>query len=249
MNKFNKVGMEVLEYKEELSKRDYPELVRNALLSAIDSLHSNEVIDVDVHYSLKDVEVTLDDFKELLLTKVNLVKTAEELFKEFELTRQVLDAKLRELDLFKLEKDLAPVMTESRVEDEQIHIVSSFRIDTTFAADYFGKTEPSELDILMKRKGFVERFVVLRYNKMMTDFLQEHENYDETSGSVEVEEGIFISASPVYYEPESKSYCSEFMIYVNVEMVEDEGEHERILNVAKEEIKRVNDYIRIRTIA
>lgn len=249
MNKFNKIGMEVLEYKRELSKDNYPELVRKALTSAIDQLQLNEVIDVDVHYSLKDNDVALDAFKELLLAKKNMVKSAEELLKEYELTREVLDSKLRNMDLLKMEKDLAPVMTESKVAEEQIHIISSFRIDSTFAADYFGKSEPDELDILMKRKGFVERFVVLRYNKMMNDFLSEHDNFDADTGSAEVEEGIFISASPVYFEPESNSYCSEFMIYLDVETVEDEGEHERILAVAEREIKEINDYIRIRTIA
>lgn len=249
MNKFNKIGMEILEYKKELTKKDYPELVRNALIGAVDQLQSNEVIDVDVHYSLKDSDISLDNFKELMLTKANLVKTAEELFKEYELTREVLDAKLHALDLFKLEKDLAPVITESKVEEEQIHIVSSFRIDSTFAAEYFGKSEPDELDILMKRKGFVERFVVLRYNKMMNDFLSDHDNYDAETGSVEMAEGVHISASPVYYEPESNSYCSEFMIYVDINLVEEDETHDEILDIAKEEIKKINDYIRIRTIA
>lgn len=249
MNKFNKIGMEVLEYKRELSKKDYPELVRKALISAIDQLQGNEVIDVDVHYSLKDTDVAIEAFKELLLSKKNMVKSKEELKKEYELTREVLDNKLRNMDLLKMEKDLAPVITESKVDIEQIHIISSFRIDSAFAADYFGKSEPDELDILMKRKGFVERFVVLRYNKMMNDFLSQHDSFDKETGSAEVEEGIFISASPVYFEPESNSYCSEFMIYVDVETVEDETEHERILAVAEREIKEVNDYIRIRTIS
>lgn len=241
--------MEVLEYKKELSKKDYPELVRKALLSAIDQLQSNEVIDVDIHYSLKDNDVTLESFKELLLTKPNLVKTVEELFKEYELTREVLDAKLHALELFRLEKDLAPVITESKVEEEQIHIVSSFRIDSSFAADYFGKSEPDELDILMKRKGFIERFVVLRYNKMMNDFLSKHDNYDVDTGTVEMADGILISASPVYYEPESNSYCSEFMIYLDVNLVEEDEQHDAILEIAENEIKKINDYIRIRTIA
>lgn len=249
MNKFNKIGMEVLEYKKELTRDDYPELVRNALIGAVDQLQTNKVIDVDVHYSLKDNDVSMESFHELLLTKANLVKTVEELFKEFELTRNVLDKKLHDLELFKLEKDLAPVTTESKVEEEQIHIVSSFRIDSTFAAEYFGKSEPDELDILMKRKGFVERFVVLRYNKMMNDFLSERSNYDPDTGSVEMIDGIYLSASPVYYEPETNSYCSEFMIYVDIDLVESEDSHDEILEIAKDEIKKINDYIRIRTIA
>ena len=249
MNKFNKVGLEVLEYKKELSKPNYPELVRKALLSAIDQLQSNEVIDVDVHYSLKDNDVTLDGFKELLLSKSNLVKTSEELFNEYELTREVLDAKLHGLELFKIEKDLAPVTTESKVEEEQIHIISSFKIDSAFAADYFGKSDPAELDILMKRKGFIERFVVLRYNKMMNDFLSDHDAYDAETGTVEMAEGIYIAASPVFYAPESNSYCAEFMVYVDVQMVEEDSQHDAILEIAENEIRKINDYIRIRTIA
>lgn len=241
--------MQVIEYKKELLKKDYPDIVRGALLSAVDQLQVNEVIDVDVHYAIKSEEVNLTGFEELVLTKTNMIKTPEELFKEYELTREILDEKLHALELFKIEKDLSPVTTESKVNEEQIHIISSFRIDSSFAAEFFGKSEPEELNILMKRKGFVERFVVLRYNKMMNDFLAGHENYDAGTGSVEISKGIVISASPVYYEPESNSYCSEFMIYIDVDLVVDEEEHEKILDIAQEEIKKVNDYIRIRTIA
>ena len=249
MNKFNKIGMEVLEYKTELLKKDYPDLVRKALLGAVDQLQENKVIDVDVHYSLKDTDVKLDDFKKLLLEKPNLIKSAEELLKEYELTREVLDSKLRDLDLFKIEKDLAPVTTDSKVDKEQIHIITSFKVDSTFAADYFGKSDPDELDVLMKRKGLVERFVLLRYNKMMNDFLSSQKEYNPETGVVELEDGVWILSDTVYFEPETNSYCSDFLIYLDIEKVEEEKNHERILKIAEKQIKEINDYIRIRIIS
>jgi len=249
MNKFNKIGMEILEYKSELLKKDYPDLVRKALLGAVDQLQENKVIDVDVHYSLKDTDVKLDDFKKLLLEKPNLIKSAEELLKEYELTREVLDSKLRDLDLFKIEKDLAPVTTDSKVDKEQIHIITSFKVDSTFAADYFGKSDPDELDVLMKRKGLVERFVLLRYNKMMNDFLSSQKEYNPETGVVELEDGVWILSDTVYFEPETNSYCSDFLIYLDIEKVEEEKNHERILKIAEKQIKEINDYIRIRIIS
>lgn len=249
MNKFNKIGMEVLEYKSELLKKDYPDLVRKALLGAVDQLQENKVIDVDVHYSLKDTDVKLEDFEKLLFEKPNLIKSAEELLKEYELTREVLDSKLRDLDLFKIEKDLAPVTTDSKVDKEQIHIITSFKVDSTFAADYFGKSDPDELDVLMKRKGLVERFVLLRYNKMMNDFLSSQKEYNPETGVVELEEGVWILSDTVYFEPETNSYCSDFLIYLDIEKVEDEKNHERILKIAEKQIKEINDYIRIRIIS
>lgn len=241
--------MEVLEYKTELLKKDYPDLVRKALLGAVDQLQENKVIDVDVHYSLKDTDVKLDDFKKLLLEKPNLIKSAEELLKEYELTREVLDSKLRDLDLFKIEKDLAPVTTDSKVDKEQIHIITSFKVDSTFAADYFGKSDPDELDVLMKRKGLVERFVLLRYNKMMNDFLSSQKEYNPETGVVELEDGVWILSDTVYFEPETNSYCSDFLIYLDIEKVEEEKNHERILKIAEKQIKEINDYIRIRIIS
>jgi len=241
--------MEILEYKSELLKKDYPDLVRKALLGAVDQLQENKVIDVDVHYSLKDTDVKLDDFKKLLLEKPNLIKSAEELLKEYELTREVLDSKLRDLDLFKIEKDLAPVTTDSKVDKEQIHIITSFKVDSTFAADYFGKSDPDELDVLMKRKGLVERFVLLRYNKMMNDFLSSQKEYNPETGVVELEDGVWILSDTVYFEPETNSYCSDFLIYLDIEKVEEEKNHERILKIAEKQIKEINDYIRIRIIS
>lgn len=249
MNKYNKIGMEVLGYKEELLNPSYPILVRKALLTAVDSLQTNEIIDVDVHFSMKDNEVTLATFEELLLAKPNLTKTAEELFKEYESIREIFDGKLRKCKVFEQEKDLAVVTTESKVELEEIHIISSFKVDVDFASDYFGKSEENELEVLMKRKGFVERFAVLRYNKMMNDFLNKQTGYDTEVGSAEVIEGVRISASPVFFAPEQETYCSEFMIYVDINKIEDETTHDEIMKVAEKKIKEINDYIRIRTIA
>lgn len=248
MNKYNKIGMEVLGYKEELLNPNYPTLVRKALLSAVDALQTNEIIDVDVHFSMKDNAISIATFEQLLLEKPKLIKTGEELFKEYESIREIFDGKLRKCSVFEQEKDLAIVTTESKVDIEQIHIISTFKIDADFAADYFGKRD-AELDSLMKRKGFVERFTVLRYNKMMGDFLYKQEGYNEETGKVDVIDGVSICATPVFFAPEQETYCSEFMIYVDINMIEDETTHDEIMEIAEKKIKEINDYIRIRTIA
>lgn len=249
MNKYSKIGMEVLEYKEELLNPEYPTLVRKALVSAVDALQTAGIVDVDVHFSLKDEDTKLPEFETLLLGKPNLVKTNEELYKEYESIREIFDAKLRKCKIFEEDKDLAAVTTESKVDLEEIHIISSFKVDKDFASDYFGKHEAEDLEMLMKRKGFVERFAVLRYNKMMNDFLNKQKDYDPNVGSAEVIEGVRISASQLFFAPEQETYCSEFMIYVDINKIEDEMTHDDIMKVAETKIKEINDYIRIRTIA
>lgn len=247
MNKFSQFGMEVMEHKKELLNPAYSEIIRKALVSVTDQMQVTGLIDVDVHFALKDGSVNFDDFKELLLAKPGLSKTEEELFAEYEHVREAFDAKIRELPVFKSEKHLAPVTTESKVKDEQIHIISAFRIDDSFVGKYFGK-EGAELEKLMKRKGFAERFIVLRYGAMMNEFLMKQEGYSPNVGRAEVAPHVYVSASPVYIDPDEDVYYSEFMIYVDVEHMEEEANHEEILKIVEEMIQKINDYIRIRTI-
>lgn len=94
MNRYNEIGMEVLAYKAEMDKQ-YPPLVRSALESAVDQMQENSLIDLDVHFALKNKEVSKEEFKQLLLEKKNLVKSAKELLSEYDALRVAFDEELR----------------------------------------------------------------------------------------------------------------------------------------------------------
>lgn len=245
MNRYNEIGMEVLAYKAEMDKQ-YPPLVRSALESAVDQMQENSLIDLDVHFALKNKEVSNEEFKQLLLEKKNLVKSAKELLSEYDALRVAFDEELRKREVFQKD-NLSSVLTESKVEEEQIHVICAFKIDSDFAAGYFGKADEEELEKLMKRKGFVERFVLLRYNKMMSDFLSKHEGYDESVGFVEIMPYVYLSASQVYYGLKDAAYYSEFMIYIDIKALED-GNYDDIVDMCEEKIGEINDYIHVRTL-
>lgn len=247
MNKFSHTGMEVLAYKKELMNPEYNEIIKKALLLVTDQMQQNEVIDADVHYALKDGDVDYENFKNLLLEKVGLVKTEDEMHVEYEVVREAFDVKLRGRELFQLEKSLAPFYTESKVREEQIHIMTQFKIDDSFISGYFGQAGES-LDRLMKRKGFAERFIVLRYTTMMENFLLQKAGYNEQTGRVEIADNIELAAAPVYFNQDEGVYYAEFMIYVGIEELENEDNHEEILSFTEDIMKDINDYIRIRTI-
>lgn len=245
MNRYNEIGMEVLAYKAEMDKK-YPPLVRSALESAVDQMQENSLIDLDVHFALKNNEVSNEEFKLLLLEKKNLVKSAKELLSEYDALRIAFDDELRKREVFQKD-NLSAVLTESKVEEEQIHVICNFEIGRNFASNYFGKTDDEELEKLMKRKGFIERFVLLRYNKLMNDFLSQFEGYDETVGVVEVMPSVYLSAAHVYFGLKDAAYHSEFMIYIDIKALED-ADYEDILDMCEEKIREINDYIHVRTL-
>ena len=59
MNKFNTLGMEVLDYKTEYLK-DYPKLVHDSIGIAIDN--KSDIVD-DIKTHLKDTSLNIEDFK------------------------------------------------------------------------------------------------------------------------------------------------------------------------------------------
>lgn len=247
MNKFSNTGMEVLAYKKELLNPDYNEIIKKALLLVTDQMQQGDVIDGDVHYALKDGDVDYESFKNLLLEKAGLVKTEEELYAEYEVVREAFDEKLRGRELFQVEKSMAPFYTESKVKEEQIHIMTQFKVDDSFISGYFGQAGDG-LERLMRRKGFAERFIVLRYTTMMENFLVQQSGYNAEVGRVEVSENIELAAAPVYYNQDEGVYYAEFMMYIGIEELENEDNHEEILALAEDKMKEINDYVRIRTI-
>lgn len=247
MNKYNKQGMELLSYKEELLNEAYSPIIRKSLELAVDQMQMEALIDVDIHFALKDVQTPYEDFASLVLEKPSLMKTNDELLVEYEALREEFERTLMERTYLKELPEGVSVTTESKVKTEQIHVITTFSIDQDFVSEYFGVTDETELVGLMKPKGFVGWWVVMRFSKFMKDFLQQYDNY--ANAQVALAPNVTLAASPVYYNTDNNTYCSDFMLYLDVEAMETSERYEEISEHAEQEIQKVVAYISERLVA
>lgn len=220
MNKFNALGMEVLDYKTEYLK-EYPQLVHHSIALAIDS-KSN--VEEEIKTKLKDTSFSYDDFKKYLLTQTSCLKTYEQLLVEYESIRQTLDNLLLKDEI---SKDLKSF---SKVEDEQIQIVQEFVITEDFIKNYFTIENEKDFEILMSRKGFIEKFAILRLTKIFDDFLKTLK--DSTSFS--------LKHSLVFFNSESNVYGIHLEYNISIEELEKENQIENITNKIIEIAKNAN---------
>lgn len=220
MNKFNALGMEVLDYKTEYLK-EYPQLVHDSIALAIDS-KSN--VEEEIKTKLKDTSFSYDDFKKYLLTQTSCLKTYEQLLVEYESIRQTLDNLLLKDEI---SKDLKSF---SKVEDEQIQIVQEFVITEDFIKNYFTIENEKDFEILMSRKGFIEKFAILRLTKIFDDFLKTLK--DTTSFS--------LKHSLVFFNSESNVYGIHLEYNISIEELEKENQIENITNKIIEIAKNAN---------
>lgn len=246
MNKLNKVGMELLQFKTELLK-DYPQLVKNSLILALDNLVTAGVVDYNTSCVVKNKEQDLEFLTEYLHQKRNYIKTEMEIFKELEALRVELDSRLRDEQIFD------KVITASDPNKEVLRISQKYCLDENYVMNYF---EIEEVDVLrlMKRKGFVETFAVLRLTKIFKNFMkklkeQDSENVSLTENFVSsedsIDENIFdfsYDTGLVYFDEEKNGYSIDFYIEISVAVAENEEKLQEAVKETKYIIEQLEKY-------
>lgn len=218
MNKLNKFGMEVIAYKEELLK-EQPAVIFKSLNFSVDSMLENKLIDVDVHYTLKEKSVALEELREVLLEKKPYKKTNEELFEEFEVIREHLNEKVGFLE---------DCETISVVEKDKIVLSQNFVIKEDFIKDYFLIESENDYENLMGRKKFLHKFALLRLEKIMKDFLKQSLVLNK----------ININYSPVFFNEVQNLYGIQLIYNMDIVSLEDEN---TLQSISEELIKIVRE--------
>lgn len=160
MNKINKTGEKILQYKEEYLK-DYPDVMKEAILIALEHLN----VTSEVRTMVENVQYSRKHIQDYLLSEKLHLKSNEELREEY------LCLKKRLEDLIDLH-GIEDVSAEIDIEKEKLIIQKTFLIDDTFVMDYFSVNE-DDLVKLMKKGGFVEIFVSLRLSKVLKDIISD----------------------------------------------------------------------------
>lgn len=230
MNKYNKLGMELLEYKEELSKV-YPDIVLKSLQSSIDSLANNRIIDVDTHYALKESSVNINDLKELLLNKTACLKTYEELFDEYEVIRDNFN---NELGI----NSRDDIQTQSVVDKEQILLMQDFIMKEDFLQEYFFIESEKDYETLMGRKGFMHKFAILRLEKIMRDFLKN-----------ELKTDLDVSYTAVFFHEKKNVYGIQLMFSYSVNDLENDEKLKELSIETKNILEKALEYYNRKMIA
>jgi len=204
MNRINHKGMELLEYKKELMK-EYPPLIKSSLILALEQMTENKVVDMDTYLVIKNEETSIDTFHQYLLKKSTFTKTPEEVYEEFEVLRKKLDGYFEE-------KGISDLQSESVIDKDVILVSRKFTMDQAFTMNYFG-VEEKDLLKLMKRRGFVEKFAVLRLMKIFKEWLK-YATYKESL--------IVPNISLVYFDSEEYGYSIDVTFEISIEEIEKE---------------------------
>jgi len=221
MNRINKQGIELLQYKQELEQQ-YPDLVKKSMYIALEQMVESDVIDLDTYTTIKNEDLDHHDVEEYLMHKKAFTKTHEEVLAEFEVVRHAINDGLET-------QNITHLQTESHVDKDVISVTRKFTLGRTFTTEYFGVKEEDLLN-LMKRKGFIEKFAVLRLTKILQK-ARETLTYPK--------EWFAIDESLVYFDKEEDGYSIDFVLEIPIEHIEATTNHVAIC----EEIKKITDVV------
>lgn len=231
MNRINQKGMDLIQYKTELMK-DYPKLVKDSLLLALETMVENKVLDMDSYMVIKEEDSDVTSFEEYLISKSQFLKTSEEIFQEFEIIRMGLNEKL-------IARSLEGLHTESVIDKDLILITKKFCINDDFTMEYFGVKE-NDLLKLMKRRGFIEKFAVLRLSAIFKPFMETLDYPKDLFGC---------DVSLVYFDKDENGYSIDLYFEIPVEEVEREEKIEDYCNAIKEIVGKAEAHYASKTVA
>lgn len=204
MNKLNPLGNELLELKRELIQ-SHSSIVVKSLNQLADQLLAQQMIDAVTFSYLKDPNQTLESFKSYCLTQSNFCLDTETLLKIYDQKRLAL------VDYLNQSVEAFDLTSKSFLKEEEVVIVKSFSFDRNMACEFFGIDERF-CENLYGRKRFVERFVVLRYKKLLNEFIQTY-----PLGQAPFK----IDRTPVFFDETTEAYTIEFLIKFKLEALED----------------------------
>ncbi|MFI3211273.1 MAG: hypothetical protein R3Y64_09545 [Peptostreptococcaceae bacterium] len=183
---FNNKGLKCIEYKKELLNKSNSIVVRESLMTTIDSLSSNGIISVSIYISLKDDDIDIDKFKIFLREDSSMIKDKADYVKEFQEVERTLKENHTDCELL--------------IEDRKVGFMKEFVLTEEFIRDYFLVESDEAYNKLIKKHGFIEKFAVLRINKIFKDFFSNQVEYEYTLSDVffdtdNLHYGIFVIIS------------------------------------------------------
>ena len=231
LNKINGRGLCLIEYKEEMNK-NYSKLIKDSLKLSLEKMVENEVITISDFERIVDSDISLEGFEKYIISRTNFIKTDEEIFEDFEVIRESLT------DAF-IKESLDEFTSESLIKEDVIKVSKLFVADELFLMDFFG-IYGKDFNDLYTRKGFVEKFLAIRYLKILKDACE----------SVEYDKQIFtLTHSVLLYDKEDYKHKIALQFDIDVDtLVESKSDMSFIVKHIKEISDTCSKYFNQRNI-
>lgn len=212
MDILNKNGQILLDYRTEF-KRHYAESVDEALKNAVYLLYKENRINEKLFRMILDEDTDDLEIYTYLLTQKDFTKSPAELNYEYDKIRQKVNDYLISIGM------VSNVSTKNDLNQNKIIILRQFDVSKEILLQYFGLTA-TEIIPLMKRRGFMDKFCVLRLNQIFKEI------YSELRMPEHIDQGY----SLVYYNKEVQGFSIDYKYAVNVNYLADETHLKEVLN-------------------
>lgn len=210
MELLNKNGLTLMDYRRRF-KRHYGATIDEALKNAIYVLYKEGQIPEKLFRILLDENIDDGDVYAYLVSKREYTKSSTELNSEFDRVREHVNNYLIKIGFTK------NVCTENSIGTNRIYVIKQYDISKELLQKFFGLT-PTEIIPLMKRKGFMDKFCVLRLSQA----------FKEIYSSLKVPEHIDHGYYLVYYNKSIQGFSIDYKYMVNINYIMDE---ERLMDV------------------
>lgn len=230
MKKLKPIAYELINLKKEILNEDYSYTVKQALEISVDQMLEKGFINLDTQLYIKDKNYSLDKFKIYLEETDIFQKTIEELEIEYEEFKSVLNLELVNLGLNKED-----FYCKADIENGRIKVCKVFPLKPTFLKSFFYLDNDSNdeyLEKLMKRKGFIEKFAILRLPRIFFNFID----------SCEDTNSFTLEKTYPYFDSNNHCYSIDLVFDINVENIEEEENRLTILNEILQIIHTANKY-------
>ncbi len=206
MDRINKTGKLLIDYKREYMKH-YSPIVDASLHTSVDTLVSKNVCDESIAAAILNDNIPLKEFEIEVSSKREFLKTMKELAEEFDKIRSMVNKSLTKVGFVNF------VETENNIENDSITIIKQYSITPEFIKMYFGLTD-DEMPAVMKKRGFAEKFAVLRLSKIFKEIISEIRG-DNT--------GCAQGFSKVYYNQSIDGFSVDYRYHINVNSITEEN--------------------------
>lgn len=226
MDRINKTGKLLIDYKREYMKH-YSPIVDLSLQTCVDNLVTKNVCDEKIKELILDDAFSLKNFETEVMSHREFLKSMKELIEEFDKLRAIVNTALVKQGFTRF------VETENNVDNDCITIIKQYSITPEFIKIYFGLTD-DEMPAVMKKRGFAEKFAVLRLSKIFKEIVSEIK--PETS---EFAQGF----SKVYYNQSVDGFSVDYRYHINVNTISEEsiaGIISKVHNIDKVVEKKFN---------
>ena len=208
--------MILMDYRREF-KRHYADSVDEALKDAILTLYKEGQIPEKLFRIILDDNIDDSVVYTYLLSRREFTKSSMELNSAFNEVREKVNDYLIKINFVR------NVCTKNSINTNRIYVIKQYDIPKDLLLSYFGLT-PSEIIPLMKRKGFMDKFCVLRLSQAFKEIYSE----------LKVPEHIDHGYSLIYYNKMIQGFSIDYKYMVNINYINDEEHLSDIMEKIKD---------------